>query len=112
MTAYTPALLAHHESDLSTMEREKFFRIAVYQLPDATRDMYLKLATVYGDPRVRVQDIVKANTFQLQLGGQNHLAVFPETSRLNHACAPKYVNWISASLTGPGILIQQCSILS
>ncbi|KAH7110872.1 hypothetical protein B0J11DRAFT_586076 [Dendryphion nanum] len=88
VTGYTPALLAHLESELSTMEREKYFRVAVYQLPDATRDMYLKLATVYGDPRVRVQDIVKANTFQLQLGGQDHLAVFPETSRLNHACAP------------------------
>lgn len=98
VTAYTPALLAHHEGDLSTMEREKYFRVAVYQLPDATRDMYLKLATVYGDPRVRVQDIVKANTFQLQLGGQNHLAVFPETSRLNHACAPNAQYYLDPSL--------------
>ena len=37
---------------------------------------------------MRVQDIVKANTFQILLGGANHLAVWPETSRLNHACAP------------------------
>lgn len=98
VTAYTPALLAHLESDLSTMEREKYFRVAVYQLPDVTRDMYLKLATVYGDPRVRVQDIVKANTFQLQIGGQNHLAVFPETSRLNHACAPNAQYYLDPSL--------------
>lgn len=89
VTAYTPALVAHLEDELSTMEREKFFRVAVYQLPDATRESYLQLAFVYGQPSIRVQDIVKANTFQLQVGGQNHLAVFPETSRLNHACSPK-----------------------
>ncbi|KAF2800890.1 hypothetical protein K505DRAFT_344877 [Melanomma pulvis-pyrius CBS 109.77] len=91
VTAYTPALLAYLEGELPTLEREKYFRLAVSQLPDATRDRFLQLATVYGDPRIRVQDIVKANTFQLELGGHNHLAVFPETSRLNHACAPKYV---------------------
>lgn len=89
VTAYTPVFLAHLEQDLSTLEREDFFRIAISQLPESTREMYLQLATVYGDERVRVQDIVKANTFQLEIGGQNHLAVFPETSRLNHACAPK-----------------------
>lgn len=89
VTAYTPALIAHLEDELPTMEREKFYRVAVFQLPEATRESYLQLAHIYGDPSVRVQDIVKANTFQLQIGGQNHLAVFPETSRLNHACGPK-----------------------
>lgn len=89
ITAHTPALLAFLESELSTAERENFFRIAVSQLPEATRDMYLGLATVYGLPQVKYQDVVKANTFQLEIGGHNHLAVFPETSRLNHACAPK-----------------------
>jgi len=89
ITAYTPALLAYLETDLPTMEREKFFRIAVMQLPEQLRNMYLQLATVYGLPHVRYQDIVKANTFQLEIKGHNHLAVFPETSRLNHACSPK-----------------------
>ncbi|KAF2018542.1 SET domain-containing protein [Aaosphaeria arxii CBS 175.79] len=98
ITGYTPALLAHVEDELSTLERERFFRLAVNQLPDAMRDMYLRLATVYGDPRVRVQDIVKANTFQLDIGGQNHLAVFPETSRLNHACAPNAQYYLEPTL--------------
>jgi hypothetical protein len=88
VTAYTPALLAYLESELGTLEREKYFRIAVNQLPAATREAFLGLSWVYGDERIRVQDIVKANTFQMMVGGQNHLAVFPETSRLNHACAP------------------------
>lgn len=91
VTSYTPALLAYLEDELPTMEREKFFRIAVSQLPDATREMYLQLATVYGYPQIRYQDVVKANTFQLEVSGHNHLSVFPETSRLNHACSPKYV---------------------
>ena len=81
--------LAYLESDLTTAEREKFFKIAVSQLPKATREMYLGLATVYGLPQVKYQDVVKANTFQVVLEGVNHLAVWPETSRLNHECAPK-----------------------
>ncbi|ORY06529.1 hypothetical protein BCR34DRAFT_590600 [Clohesyomyces aquaticus] len=88
VTAYTPALIAHLEQELSTLEREKYFRIAISQLPRPLQDRFLKLATVYGDPRIKVQDVVKANTFQLHAGGQDHLAVFPETARLNHACAP------------------------
>jgi hypothetical protein len=91
VTAYTPALLAYLEDELPTMEREKYFRIAVQQLPEKTRRMYEGLVTVYGYPQIKYQDVVKANTFQMEVGGQNHLAIFPETSRLNHACAPKYV---------------------
>jgi hypothetical protein len=91
VTAYTPALLAYLEDELPTMEREKYFQIAVMQLPGATRRMYESLATVYGYPQIKYQDVVKANTFQMEVGGQNHLSIFPETSRLNHACTPKYV---------------------
>lgn len=89
VTAYTPALLAYLESDLSTSEREKYYKIAVQQLPEVTREMFLGLATVYGVESVKHQDVVKANTFQMEVGGANHLAVFPETSRLNHGCSPK-----------------------
>lgn len=91
ITAYTPALIALLESELSILEREKLYRTAINQLPERTRESYLQLAYVYGHPDIRIQDIVKANTFQLEVGGHNHLAVFPETSRLNHACDPKYV---------------------
>lgn len=85
---YTPAFAAYLESDLSTLEREALWRTAIGRLPPATRDAFLGLSTIYGDARVRVQDITKANTFQLSLLGANHLAIFPETSRLNHDCAP------------------------
>ncbi len=54
-------------------------------LPAASREHYFSLATIYGQPHVAVQDVVKANAFEMQVGGQMHLAVFPETSRMNHA---------------------------
>jgi ribosomal RNA assembly protein len=89
VTSYTPAFLAFLETELSTLDRETWWRRAINLLPKKTRDEFLALSYVYGDERVRVQDIVKANTFQVEVGGGNHLAVWPETSRLNHACNPK-----------------------
>jgi hypothetical protein len=91
ITAYTPYLLMHMENILSTEQREQFLRLAVDQLPAASKDAYLKLAKIYNEPSVVVQDVVKANAFEIQVGGVMHLAVFPESSRFNHACAPKYV---------------------
>ena len=89
ITSYTPAFIAYLESELGTMEREKIWRTAIEQLPRKIREEFLGLSYVYGDERVRVQDIVKGNTFQLEVGGVNHLAIWPETSRANHACNPK-----------------------
>ncbi|KAF1915285.1 hypothetical protein BDU57DRAFT_588186 [Ampelomyces quisqualis] len=88
VTSYTPAFLALLEDELTTHEREKWWRLAIEQLPAQTKEEFLGLAYVFGDERFRVQDIVQANTFQVEIGGRNHLAVWPETSRLNHACNP------------------------
>jgi hypothetical protein len=91
ITAYTPYLIAPMEAILSTMQREYYLRIALDQLPQASQDKYLALAKIYNEPSVVVQDVVKANAFGIHFDGKQHLAVFPETSRFNHACAPKYV---------------------
>ncbi|EXJ94123.1 hypothetical protein A1O1_02516 [Capronia coronata CBS 617.96] len=88
VAAYTPYLLAHMENLLSTTDRERYLRIAIEQLPEPSKAHYLSLATIYGDLNVVMQDVVKANAFEMQVGGQMHLAVFPESSRINHACAP------------------------
>ncbi|KAF2622128.1 SET domain-containing protein [Macroventuria anomochaeta] len=85
---YTPAFLAYLEADLTTLDRESLWQTAIDRLPSATRLSFLSLMYIYGDPRVRTQDITKANTFQFSIAGTNHLAIFPETSRLNHDCAP------------------------
>jgi ribosomal RNA assembly protein len=99
IAAYTPVLLAHMEDALSARDREKFLRFAVDQLPVATKESYFSLATIFGDPTVIVQDVVKANAFEMQVGGQMHLAVIPEPSRMNHECAPKYVHLFLLSAT-------------
>jgi hypothetical protein len=87
--AHTPFLLSHMENVLSTMERERFLRIAVDQLPKESQEIYLNLAKIYNEPSVVIQDVVKANAFEISVGGTQHLAVFPEASRYNHDCAPK-----------------------
>ncbi|KAH6693539.1 hypothetical protein F5X68DRAFT_247852 [Plectosphaerella plurivora] len=35
-----------------------------------------------------VEDIMRTNSFQMMVAGQPHMAMFPEISRLNHACNP------------------------
>jgi hypothetical protein len=90
ISAYTPALFVYMDPQLSTLQREKYLRIAVDQLPAPTRDAYLSLTKFYNNPLVEMQDILKSNTFEMDLGGIMHLALIPEPSRMNHDCAPKY----------------------
>jgi hypothetical protein len=87
----TPLLLVYPETELETAEREEYLKIAVEQLPKESKTTYYNLTGIYGDERMRVQDRLKANAFEMQVGGVMHLALFPEASRMNHDCAPKYV---------------------
>lgn len=91
ITAYTPVVLAHIGDSLFTEDREKLLRLAVEQLPVGSRDAYLDLAKIYDEADVIAQDVLKANGFDMEIGALKHGAVFPEASRYNHACAPKYV---------------------
>jgi hypothetical protein len=88
ITANTPVLVAYTEGFLPKVEREKFLRIAVDQLPLPTRESLLELSNLYDDPDIALQGIVSGNAFDLQVGGSGHLAVFPEAARINHACSP------------------------
>jgi len=88
IVATTPALVAYSENILSPAERERYLQTAIDQLPASTREAYLGLTTVHGNPEILVQDIAAANTFAIHLHGQKHLAAFPEPSRINHDCAP------------------------
>ncbi|OCT46790.1 hypothetical protein CLCR_01966 [Cladophialophora carrionii] len=98
ITAYTPCLVTHIGDLRFTDDREKMLRLAIDQLPPATRDAYLALAKVYDEPDVMAQDILKANGFDMKLGDLMHPAVFPEASRYNHACAPNAQYFLSASM--------------
>ena len=68
------------------------FRKAAAQLPPVSRDMLLALARTTGIEEFWVHDIIQTNLFELEIGGMKHMAVFPETSRINHDCGAKYVN--------------------
>lgn len=87
--ASTPLLIIHQHHQMPIPTREKFLRLAINQLPASSREAYLQLATIYGNSSVIVQDVIQTNAFEIQIGGQMHLAVFPEASRMNHDCAPR-----------------------
>ncbi|KIW13681.1 hypothetical protein PV08_08872 [Exophiala spinifera] len=86
--AYTPYILVYMEGELTVDEREKWVKIGISQLPEASREHFFSLATIWNEEGYEVQDVIKANGFEMQVGGVMHIAVFPETSRLNHACGP------------------------
>ncbi|KAF2840709.1 SET domain-containing protein [Patellaria atrata CBS 101060] len=96
----TPVLLAHmdfamaDEDVFPVLEREAFLRKAVDQLPTRTRDAFLSLATLFNAPHLVVQDVMKTNAFEIQVGGQMHLAVFPEAARINHDCGPNAMYYL------------------
>lgn len=84
----TPILLVHSDNSPTSFDRETYLRLAVSLLPNATSTAFHSLARIYHDPRVSHQDIVKANTFAIDISGVQHLALFPEPSRFNHDCGP------------------------
>ncbi|KAF4637562.1 hypothetical protein G7Y89_g544 [Cudoniella acicularis] len=88
ITSTTPVLLVYPSSFLRSSIMELLLRRAIEQLPRSSQDAYLNLATIFGDEAVKIQDVLKANTFEVQVGGVMHLAVFPEQSRMNHDCGP------------------------
>ncbi|KIW88631.1 uncharacterized protein Z519_10677 [Cladophialophora bantiana CBS 173.52] len=105
ITAYTPVLLAYKEHFLSKDQREKFLRLAVTQLPGPSRESFLKLATLSDDSSILAQDIASANSFEMRLGENKgsieatvpHLTIIPESSRMNHDCAPNAIFHVNSS---------------
>lgn len=98
ITANTPVLIAFTEGILPKSEREEFLRIAVDQLPVTTRNSLLELSNLYDDQDISLQGRISGNAFDLQIDGNGHLAVFPEASRINHACSPNAQFRVESSL--------------
>ncbi|KAK5055198.1 hypothetical protein LTR84_012947 [Exophiala bonariae] len=98
VTANTPILIAYTEGFLPKAEREEYLRIAVDQLPGPTKKSLLELSTLYDDREIPIQGIISGNAFDLQIDGNGHLAVFPEASRINHACSPNSQFRVDSSL--------------
>jgi hypothetical protein len=76
ITAVTPLLVVYREDTLSTKDREFYLRKGVEQLNTKSRELYEGMARIYGDERVKTQDVLKANTFGLEVGGMEHSEYF------------------------------------
>lgn len=116
ITAYTPVFVAasYVGNLVSTQDLELLFRRAVDQLPVASREKFMDLAHRYEIDEYRVQDIVQTNCFEFDVDGEMHLAVYPETSRINHSCGAKYAKASSSFCytSGPNRLLLKFSVPS
>lgn len=68
-------------------ERHRLLELAVKQLSELTRDRVMGLAKSRGGHEL--DDLLQTNAMSIgALGGVPHLALLPETARVNHACRP------------------------
>ncbi|KAK3339639.1 hypothetical protein B0T25DRAFT_574545 [Lasiosphaeria hispida] len=63
---------------------------AIGGLERGGREVVLGLARSSSDPGgvLAAEDVVKMNSFSVDLGGRSFMALFPRISRMNHACKP------------------------
>ncbi|KXX78306.1 SET domain-containing protein 5 [Madurella mycetomatis] len=66
----------------------QLLREAVHRLPAA--DLILDLARSSSDPDnvPAAEDVLKTNSFSVDIGGKSYMALFPHIARINHACKP------------------------
>ncbi len=97
--AHTPAVLVHRQlvDKLADTDKFRLFEVAVDQLPEPTRQLFLSQMGHFGGHRI--SDIMNTNSFEMHLSTHDghHFANFPEVSRFNHDCRPKWVVSLSLS---------------
>ncbi len=91
ITAHTPvlAVLGSVASFIAAPDLEYLLGLAVEQLPQTSQDKLLSLSRNLESDEYRIQDIMQTNAFEVQIGGEMHLVIYPEASRINHDCGPK-----------------------
>ncbi|CAK7226248.1 hypothetical protein SBRCBS47491_006167 [Sporothrix bragantina] len=96
-----PALLLSKAflEDAAPLPRRRLIRRGLSQLPAATQERVYALSTSTGGDVVDA--ILGTNTISLTLGmNQMHLGLYPELSRINHACNPNaYYRFSHRTLT-------------
>ncbi|KAK4209387.1 N-lysine methyltransferase SMYD2 [Rhypophila decipiens] len=83
----TPILL--ELADLGPWNIRGIFELlqhAAVRLPKTDRGRMLNL-TRAGKAYI-VQDVMKTNSFQVNVGGVHHSGLYPDIARINHACSP------------------------
>ncbi|KAB5528054.1 hypothetical protein GE09DRAFT_1009459, partial [Coniochaeta sp. 2T2.1] len=91
VSAYEPILLVNPIiNNLQVRVREEVLRLAISRLPPASSAAYLALSSMFHNLSVIHQDILASNAFMIDAtkSSGTHLAIYPETARLNHDCGP------------------------
>ncbi|KAI0594797.1 hypothetical protein F4775DRAFT_595932 [Biscogniauxia sp. FL1348] len=88
----------------SSVRRSRGYELlhrAADQLSDPDRVLQLaRSSTIAADI---VEDVLRTNAFSYPLADEPHMAVYPDVSRINHECKPKYASALTqhaARLTG------------
>ncbi|KAH8890037.1 SET domain-containing protein [Thozetella sp. PMI_491] len=79
------------------MKGYKLLHVAADQLADPGRAMTLGRSNEQAADVI--EDILRTNAFHTILAGQPHMVLFPEVSRMNHACRPNaYTRFVPENL--------------
>lgn len=96
--AHPPAIVVHRRfiDDIDLKGQYRLFADAAAQLPEATKKTFMDQMGQSGNHEStghKVHDIMHTNSFELGLGIKDghHFGNYPEVSRYNHDCRPKYV---------------------
>ncbi|KAF6813170.1 hypothetical protein CMUS01_12894 [Colletotrichum musicola] len=84
-----PVVLAHRGllDSLGPDYRQRFLTAAIEQLPEKARSKVMALARISADEANYAEDILTTNACGVFMGDtESHIGLFPEVSRINHAC--------------------------
>ncbi|KAI4870145.1 SET domain-containing protein [Hypoxylon rubiginosum] len=93
------SLVAHLEfpTSLKRAQGYHYLHRAVDQLSDPDRVLELARSSTFSNDVV--EDVLRTNAFSYPLGGESHMALYPEVSRVNHACRPNaFIRFTPTSL--------------
>ncbi|KAK3990693.1 hypothetical protein QBC44DRAFT_238405 [Cladorrhinum sp. PSN332] len=61
---------------------------AMARLPDPDRVLGLARSSPMPDETPVSEDVMRTNSFNVEIGGRGFMALFPDIARINHACKP------------------------
>ncbi|KAI1483512.1 SET domain-containing protein [Daldinia eschscholtzii] len=84
-------------TSITRAEGYRLLHKAVDQLADPDRVLSLAYSSAFsGDI---VEDILRTNSFSFTLADESHMALYPDVSRVNHACRPNsYIRFTPSTL--------------
>ncbi|KAI1761147.1 SET domain-containing protein [Hypoxylon sp. FL1150] len=84
-------------TSVKRLEGYRHLHIAVDQLSGPDRVLGLARSSTFSNDIV--EDVLRTNAFSYPLSGEYHMALYPDVSRVNHACRPNaFIRFTPASL--------------